>query len=180
MRKLLIVVDVQNDFIDGALGSESAKKVIPNIVEKIRNWDGDILCTMDTHFEKYEDTYEGKHLPTAHCVYESEGYNMPDDVFKATEHRCTRFINKGTFTDEIVFQKISSLERWYQETYDEIQIIGLVTDICVINTALMLVNKISYRPNTKLIVDSSCCAGTTEENHEAALKVMRSCLIDII
>ena len=180
MKKMLIVVDVQNDFITGALGSKDAQDVLPNIVNKIKEWDGDIIYTMDSHGYDYANTYEGKHLPIYHCVFETTGRDIPDEVFFASKGKYMQVINKGTFTCSEIYNKIKDLEIWNNEEYSEIQIIGLVTDICVINVALMIVNELCYRPNTKLVVDSSCCAGTTKDNHEAALKVMKSCLIDVI
>ena len=180
MKKLLIVVDVQNDFITGSLGSKDAKDIIPNVVKKIKEWDGDIIYTMDSHGYDYSKTYEGKHLPISHCIFETNGIDIPDEVFFASKGKYSQVINKGTFTCGEIWNKICDVESWFTKKYDEIQIIGLVTDICVINVALMIVNELYSRPETKLIVDSSCCAGTTKDNHEAALKVMKSCLIDVI
>lgn len=174
MKKLLIVVDMQNDFIDGSLGTKEAKEIVPKVVKKISKWDGDIIVTQDTHTDNYLQTNEGRYLPIEHCIEDTEGRRINKDVFFALcesddPHFCV--LNKRTFGSTALPEVIRG------EGYDYIELIGLCTDICVISNALIL--KANY-PETTIAVDSSCCAGATVESHKAALLAMKMCQIDII
>lgn len=174
MSKLLVVVDMQNDFIDGSLGSEDAVKIVPNVCKKIREFDGDIICTLDVHNEFYLRSQEGKNLPIVHCVKGTEGFIINADVQKALDEKGSEILK---------FEKINrfgSPELAYHirdGRYESVEFIGLCTDICVVVNALTTKAVASEIP---IIVDSSCCAGISKESHQAALDVMKTCQIKII
>lgn len=174
MKKLLVIIDMQNDFIDGSLGTPEAQAIVPKVVEKIKNWDGDIAYTQDTHYNKqYLNTNEGRHLPIKHCICGTSGHDLAPSIYGALQSsdcRVERYI-KETFGSIFLPRNLRTLK------YDRIEICGLCTDICVITNALSIK---TYCDESDVVVDSSCCAGTTPENHEASLKVMRSCQIEII
>ena len=172
MKKILIVVDMQNDFVDGALGSKEAAAIVENVVKKIESFDGEIYVTYDTHYEDYMQTSEGRNLPISHCIRESEGWQLNDKV-RATLDKKESY----TEVEKITFGSVD-LPFVLSEENDmdnaEIELIGLCTDICVVSNALIL--KASF-PEINISVDSSCCAGVTPEKHLAALETMRSCQI---
>lgn len=172
MKKLLVVVDMQNDFVGGALGSGRAREIAPLVAEKMRSYDGDIVCTMDTHGEDYLSTREGRYLPVMHCVRGTDGWRLCGEVEEAARGKdaVMRF-EKNTFACARLAEYVS------KTLYDEIELVGVCTDICVVSNALALR---AAAENARIIVDSSCCAGVTEEKHRAALEVMRSCQIEII
>ena len=173
MAKLLVVVDMQNDFINGSLGSEAAQKIVPNVCKKIASWDGDIITTMDKHDEDYPHTMEGKLIPS-HCIYEEDGWNLNADVANALDasNQIVSRICKPTFGSVLLANAVKS---W--NSYDSVEFVGLCTDICVVSNVLLVR---AHCPEIPITVDASCCAGTTPENHNAALAVMRSCLINVI
>lgn len=172
MKKILIVVDMQNDFVDGALGSKEAVAIVENVVNKIESFDGEIYVTYDTHYEDYMQTSEGRNLPVAHCIRESEGWQLNPAVKEALDKK-----ESYTEIEKITFGSVD-LPFVLAEENDmdnaEIELIGLCTDICVVSNALIL--KASF-PEINISVDSSCCAGVTPEKHLAALETMRSCQI---
>ena len=180
--KLLIVVDMQNDFIDGSLGTPEAQAIVPKVIEKIKSWDGNIICTMDTHQMDYLTTAEGKKLPMAHCIKFTDGWYITKDIRTAllTKENITE-IEKPTFGSKDLFIRlqnaIDGMSTVYPINFTEIQLIGLCTDICVVSNALLAK---AFFPEVPIIVDASCCAGTTPENHKAALQVMKCCQIDVI
>lgn len=189
--KVLVVIDMQNDFIDGSLGSEAAQSIVPNVVEKIKNFDGDlIILTQDTHYEDYLNTKEGQKLPVVHCVYNTDGWEINEDVMRAVNefHGDVQYILKPTFGAalpmpdlncyEDLVNAINSLFRPDKVEEVEIEVVGLDTDICVISNVLLL--KSWFYDDAEITVDSKCCAGVTPEKHEAALEVMRSCQINVI
>ena len=173
MKRLLIVVDMQNDFIDGSLGTTEAVVIVPNVIKKISNWDGDIIATRDTHYENYLDTKEGNKLPVKHCIYETVGHQINSDIFDALlcTHKYFDIVDKLTFGSTAVPELIRG------KNYDYIEVVGLCTDICVVSNVLLL--KANY-PETDITVDASCCAGVTPESHKAALTTMKMCQINII
>lgn len=177
MKKVLIVVDMQNDFISGPLGSEEAKKIVPNVARKIEEWDGDVIFTFDTHYENYMKTKEGKLLPVPHCIEGTEGWKLEERIADALlakaveEKRNVERIKKRTFGSTVLPEIIRG------EEIQCIEMVGLCTDICVISNALLL--RANY-PETEIVVDASCCASVTPEKHKAALEVMKSCQITII
>lgn len=185
MDKILIIVDMQNDFvdIDGVLNTPNAGKVCDNIVKKIRDWDGDnIILTYDTHLqEHYLNTEEGKNIPI-HCVYKTWGWELHEFIYQALIKYISANPNNTYFDiEKDTFGSISELPALIEELCPknpfEIHICGLCTDICVISNALILRAAFPY---AKIIVDATCCAGTTEENHNAALKIMEANCINIL
>ncbi|MCR4841579.1 MAG: cysteine hydrolase [Lachnospiraceae bacterium] len=166
MGKTLIVIDMQNDFIDGSLGTKEAVAIVDNVKKKISEYKSrgdEIIFTRDTHGENYLSTNEGKHLPVEHCIEETFGWEIREGL----ETDGATYINKPTF----------GYVGWSDFDFEEIEIVGLCTDICVVSNALIL--KALY-PEIKITVDSSCCAGVTPESHEAALTTMKMCQIEII
>lgn len=181
--KVLIVIDAQNDFIDGPLGTPEAQSAVPKIVEKIKNADDDtlILFTKDTHDNEYLETQEGKNLPIKHCVDGTNGWNIEKEIRSAwigKENKLSlgksdnNTFYKHTFgSNELVcFLKLA------ESDICEFEIVGFCTDICVISNALLLK---THFPEIPLLVDSLCCAGTTPENHQKALDIMKICQIEI-
>ncbi|MCH5211028.1 MAG: cysteine hydrolase [Oscillospiraceae bacterium] len=166
MKKTLIVVDMQNDFIDMALGTKEAVDIMPKVKAKIEEYakNGDeIIYTRDTHGEDYLETPEGKKLPVVHCVKGTKGWEIADGLYV---DGC-KIIDKPNF----------GWPRWDSECLEDVEIIGLCTDICVVSNALIIK---AVFPNADVKVDKTCCAGVTPESHEAAITTMRMCQIDII
>lgn len=173
MKKVLIVVDMQKDFVDGALGSREAVGIVDKVVEKIKGFDGDIIATYDTHYENYMDTQEGKKLPVPHCIKGTEGWQLNDRVKAALEEKGYQEIYKPTFGSVALADKMKE----YDIANTEIQLIGLCTDICVVSNALLL--KANF-PEMNISVDAACCAGVTPQKHLAALETMKSCQIEVL
>ena len=166
MKKTLIVVDMQNDFINMALGTAEAVAILPKVKEKIEFYktNGDeIIFTRDTHHEDYLNTPEGKKLPVPHCIKGTPGWEIADGLYVEG----SKIIDKPNF----------GWPNWKEEKLEQVEIIGLCTDICVVSNALII--KATF-PDADLTVDSSCCAGVTPESHEAALKTMAMCQINVI
>ena len=174
MKKLLIVVDMQKDFVDGALGTAEAVGILDNVVRKIEEFDGDIIVTLDTHQENYMDTQEGRKLPVKHCIKGTAGWELDAKVQKALENRAYKIIEKPTFGSVALPQYIR--ENYNPEKLD-IQLIGLCTDICVVSNALLL--KANFL-ETPVSVDASCCAGVTPQSHQAALTTMKMCQVQVM
>ena len=174
MKRFLIVVDMQKDFVDGALGTPEAQAIVENAVQKIERHEGPILATLDTHGADYLDSPEGKKLPVAHCIKNTEGWLLNARVAQALSGRRCISVEKNTFGS-------IDLPRLIKDIADgeafSIEMIGLCTDICVASNALLLK---AHFPDVEISVDASCCAGVTPELHEAALKVLQSCQIDIV
>jgi len=173
MKKILVVVDMQNDFVDGSLGSTYAKAIVDNVVNKIENFDGDIIATYDTHYENYMQTSEGKQLPVPHCIKGTEGWELNEKVKNALERKGYTSIEKITFGSIDLPDTVKSLVG--DEDFS-IELIGLCTDICVVSHALLL--KASF-PEVDISVDSSCCAGVSQVTHYAAIDTMRCCQINV-
>lgn len=173
MKRFLIVVDMQKDFVDGALGSPDAVAVVPAVVRKIAAFDGDIFVTCDTHFENYMDTSEGRKLPVPHCIKGTDGWALNAEVAASLAGKTFTRVEKRTFGSVA----LPTLIRQAAGRQDfAIEIIGVCTDICVVSNALIL--KANF-PEAQITVDASCCAGVTPARHEAALETMRSCQIDV-
>ncbi len=170
MKKVLIVIDMQNDFIDGSLGTREAVSIVPNVkklVSEYRECGDEIIFTRDTHGENYLDTPEGKKLPVKHCIKNTHGWQISDEL-----------IYDGMKTvDKLSFGFTEWKKRLLLHDGDEIALVGLCTDICVVSNALIL--KALY-PNVNISVISSACAGVTPETHNAALETMKMCQIDVI
>lgn len=181
MKKTLIVIDMQRDFIDGALGTKEAQAIVPNVKKKIEEYKArgdEIIFTRDTHTEDYLETNEGKHLPVPHCIHGTDGWQIhPEIDIPEYEH-----IDKPNFGWMFWTSTESPYANDEDDTYyfrdlEDIEIVGLCTDICVVSNALIL--KASY-PWLNITVDASCCAGVTTESHKAALLTMKMCQIDVI
>ncbi|MBR5755516.1 MAG: cysteine hydrolase [Erysipelotrichaceae bacterium] len=175
MADVLVVVDMQNDFIDGSLGTKEAVGIVGNVVEEIKGDYDLIVCTRDTHGEDYLETNEGRHLPVVHCVEYSEGWELRKEVSDALEERSfVRILDKPNFGS---YQLVDMLKEYDADRkIDSITLIGLCTDICVVNNALLL--KTAF-PEIKIAVKKDCCAGVTPESHDAALMTMKMCQIEI-
>lgn len=179
---ILIVVDMQNDFVTGALGTPEAKAIVPKVVEKIKNWNGKVLYTRDTHHENYLETQEGKHLPVKHCLEETWGWQLIDEVDATITDEMWESDNpiydKEAFGSYYMMQDLRETLLWYSDVeINSITLVGLCTDICVISNAIMLKNVLHEVP---IIVDASCCAGVTPESHKNALAAMKMCQIEIV
>lgn len=173
MKRFLIVVDMQKDFVDGALGTPEAVAIVPAVTEKIADFDGDIFVTYDTHFEDYMETAEGRKLPISHCIRGTEGWQLDVQVAAALAEKDFTPVEKPTFGSTILPKLIR--EKAGDEDF-EIELVGLCTDICVVSNALLL--KASF-PEKAIIVNAACCAGVTPDTHEAALTTMKMCQIDV-
>ncbi len=171
---LLIVVDMQKDFVDGALGTPEAVNILENVTAKMKSFDGDILVTYDTHTENYMESSEGKHLPVPHCIKGTPGWELHEIVKKALDEKEYTSIEKPTFGSGALPE---SLKEFYDTETLSITLIGLCTDICVVSNALLL--KANF-PEMQIFVDASCCAGVTPESHNAALTTMKMCQIEVV
>lgn len=174
MKKFLVVVDMQKDFVDGSLGSPEAVAIVENVVKKIEGFDGEIFVTFDTHFENYMDTAEGKKLPVPHCIKDTDGWKPDANVAKALEGKAYTPVEKITFGSVDLPGMIKDAAG--EEAFS-IELIGLCTDICVVSNALLL--KANF-PEAEISVDSSCCAGVTPASHQAALTTMGFCQINVL
>ena len=173
MKQFLIVVDMQKDFVDGALGTKEAVAIVPKVAEKIKAFDGEIFVTYDTHFENYMDTAEGKKLPVPHCIKGTDGWQLDQAVSEALEGKPYKAVEKLTF-GSVELPRMLKLAAG-EEPFS-VELIGLCTDICVVSNALVL--KANF-PEYSISVDSACCAGVTPETHQAALATMACCQIEI-
>ncbi len=171
MKNYLIVVDMQNDFIDGALGTKEAEAIVGKVAEKIRGFDGEVIFTRDTHAPEYLETQEGRRLPVVHCVKESAGWRIREGL--EAIRPCT-VIDKPTFGSTELGVLLA--QRDLEEKIGSITVIGLCTDICVISNALLIK---AFLPETPIVVDAACCAGVTPESHRNALEAMKMCQIAI-
>lgn len=175
---VLIVVDMQNDFIDGALGTDEAVAIIPDVVEKIRGFDGCVFFTRDTHGEEYLETQEGRKLPVKHCIKGTWGWEIRPEIDALRECEA---VDKGTFGSielgRILIHKDEELKKFGESGIESVTLIGVCTDICVISNALYLKMVL---PEIRIIVDSECCAGTSVNAHKNALEAMKICQVEIV
>lgn len=170
MRRLLVVVDMQKDFIDGSLGTREAQGIVETVKEKIQAYEeaGDeVVFTLDTHFEDYLDTQEGRKLPVKHCIKGSGGWKLHEDL----EHFQGKRFEKNTFGS------VECGEYAARGGYEAVELVGLCTDICVISNAMVIK---AMSPELPILVDSRCCAGVTPESHKNALEAMKMCQIQVI
>lgn len=177
MKNALVVVDMQNDFIDGALGTKEAQEITVDTAKKIREFEGDIFGTLDTHGEDYLTTQEGKNLPVVHCVYGEDGWALNSEIMQAiaeTKGNVHDFCRKNTFGS---MELAHILAKEYTGEDVTIEFIGLCTDICVISNVMAVKAAL---PEAKLVVDASCCAGVTPKSHKNALEAMKMCQVEII
>lgn len=171
MQDILIVVDMQNDFIDGALGTPEAVAIVPKVAEKIKHFPGTVLFTRDTHRENYLSTQEGKNLPVPHCIQNSEGWAIHPELDAL---RRTAPIDKPTFGSAELAMLLK--EAHEKEPITSVTLVGLCTDICVISNAMLIK---AFLPEVQVVVDAACCAGVTPESHKNALQAMKVCQIQV-
>lgn len=171
MQDILVIVDMQKDFIDGALGTREAVEIVPKVKEKIQNFSGKVFFTRDTHGEDYLNTREGSHLPVLHCIRGTEGW----EICRELRDLCREEpVDKVTFGSTDLGRILQETDR--EEPIRSITLAGLCTDICVISNALLCK---AFLPEAEIIVDASCCAGVTPQSHQTALDAMRACQIQI-
>ena len=171
MQDILIVIDMQNDFINGPLGSADAVAVVPKVAKKIEEFKGGVMFTRDTHHEDYLETQEGKDLPVVHCIEGTEGWKLHPQIEKL--RKCEP-VNKTTFGSIELGEILKSLDQ--KNKIRKVVLIGVCTDICVISNAMIIK---SFLPEAEVSVDASCCAGSSRENHLTALQAMELCQIKI-
>lgn len=171
-KKKLIIIDAQNDFITGSLGTEEARRMLPHLIDKASRFSGEILMTQDTHSENYLSTQEGRMLPVPHCLIGTEGWGFPQELEKLRKKKAVKVYQKPCFGSTDL---VSDLRDAYEgNLLDSVELVGICTDICVVSNALMIKSAL---PELPVFVDASCCAGVTPEKHKAALEVMQSCQI---
>jgi len=171
-QKILVVVDMQNDFIDGALGTKEAAAIVPRVAEKIRNFQGNIIFTRDTHEAEYLETQEGHKLPVPHCIRQTAGWELNPEIAAWTGRG--EVIDKPSFGSVRLGELLRKKNE--EEPVERITFVGLCTDICVISNAMIAK---AFLPEVVMEVDASCCAGVTPESHERALQAMAACQIEI-
>ena len=172
MRNLLVVVDMQNDFIDGSLGTKEAVAIVDNVIAEIAKYDTkDIFATRDTHPENYLETQEGKNLPVVHCVKGTDGWQINEKVKTALKDAVV--IDKPTFGSKILAEEITKIAEKEDIT---VTLVGLCTDICVVSNAILIK---AYLPEIPVKVIASCCAGVTPKSHEVALTTMKMCQVQV-
>ena len=169
MSKILIVVDMQNDFIDGALGTKEASAIVPYVKDVIESFDGKVYFTRDTHFENYMETQEGANLPVPHCIKDTDGWQIRAELDAL---RRTEAIDKLTFGSSALVDALKA-----EKDIESITFVGLCTDICVISNAIVMK---AFFPEVPLIVDAKGCAGVSPDSHQRALEAMKVCQIKII
>lgn len=173
--KVLIVVDMQNDFIDGTLGTKDAQEIVGRVAEKISDFDGNVIVTLDTHQANYLNTQEGKLLPVEHCIKGTHGWGLNDVVRSAINKKSLyKTFEKPTFGSVNLAKYLVDINE--RESIEAITLIGLCTDICVISNALLIK---AHLPEIPIAVDASCCAGVTPDSHNNALAAMKMCQITI-
>lgn len=172
--KYLIIVDVQNDFVDGALGTAEAQAMLPRLVEKVRGFDGTILVTKDTHGANYMDTQEGQKLPVPHCIKGTVGWELAPSLLEIPAVREAVVYEKPCFGSTALAADLAAKNA--SGELDSVELVGLCTDICVVSNALLIKAAV---PEVPVSVDAACCAGVTPEKHTAALAVMESCQVEV-
>ncbi len=170
ITNVLVVVDMQKDFIDGALGTKEAEMIVDNVAEKIKRFDGEVVFTRDTHYDNYLETQEGRNLPVKHCIKGTDGWQL-DSKLAALRIDNAKIFDKPTFGSVELAEYLKSLD-----SLESVTLVGLCTDICVISNAMLIK---AYLPEVRICVDASCCAGVTPESHKNALEAMKMCQIEI-
>ncbi|MBO5146304.1 MAG: cysteine hydrolase [Lachnospiraceae bacterium] len=171
MKKVLVVVDMQKDFIDGALGTKEAAAIVDNVAEAVKSFDGEVVFTRDTHFENYMETQEGKNLPVPHCIKDTDGWQLDRklEVLKTDEMKVFDKLTFGSVELAAYLKENQELE--------QVTLVGLCTDICVISNALLIKANL---PEVEIRVIEKCCAGVTPQSHANALEAMKMCQIQIV
>lgn len=181
MKKILVVIDMQKDFVDGALGSVAAKAIVPNVCEKINIYIDNkdlIYFTKDTHEENYLETQEGKNLPVRHCIKGTKGWELDEAIQEVAEKIIKSTDGNSVFEKETFGAiELAKMLVKIKDEISEIELVGLCTDICVISNAMLLK---AFMPEVKISVDARCCAGVTSESHDNALEAMKMCQIQVI
>lgn len=187
MKKILVVVDMQNDFINGTLGTAEAEKIVPAVIDKIRDYPDKeetlLLFTKDTHDKNYMNTLEGQKLPVPHCIENTDGWCINKQISSVADHSGFLKFSSGKIINSRIYKNTFGSEDLYEllkscrDTVEQVELVGLCTDICVLSNAIMARMAL---PDTKIIVDAKCCAGVTPESHRAALIAMKSCQIDVV
>ena len=172
MQKILLVIDMQNDFIDGALGTKEAVAIVPNVIKRIKEFDGSVFFTRDTHEVDYLNTQEGRNLPVEHCIRGSKGWEIRDEIDCLRKNDA---IDKPSFGSDALGEMLRSMNE--KDPIESVTIIGLCTDICVISNAMIAK---AFIPEVPIIVDANCCAGVSPKSHENALKAMEVCQIKVL
>lgn len=170
-KNVLVVVDMQKDFINGALGTNEAEGIVKNVADKIKNFTGEIIFTRDTHFENYSNTQEGKKLPVKHCIKGTEGWQI-DSRLEEFMTDAVKVFDKPSFGSVELARYLAG-----NKELESVELIGLCTDICVISNAMVIK---AFMPEVRIIVDEKCCAGVTPESHRNAIEAMKMCQIEII
>lgn len=165
---------MQKDFVDGALGTAEAQAMLPRLIEKINNYEDEIIFTRDTHEADYGNTQEGRLLPVAHCIRDTPGWELVPELGTWCIKHGSKIFDKPTFGSLALAQELQ--QEYARGLIEEVELVGLCTDICVVSNALLLK---AYMPELLVKVDPTCCAGVTPEKHRAALEVMSSCQIII-
>ena len=172
MQNILVVVDMQKDFIDGALGTKEAVAIVPNVVKKVAEFDGRVIFTRDTHTEDYMNTQEGRKLPVPHCIKDTHGWQITDGIAIPDG---AEIIDKPTFGSVALAKMLTDLDK--SEPISSVELVGLCTDICVISNAMLIKAAL---PEVTVRVRGELCRGVTPESHDTALSAMRACQIEII
>lgn len=170
-KKVLIVVDMQKDFIDGALGTKEAAAIVDNVVKRIQEYEGEVVFTKDTHFENYLETSEGRHLPVTHCIKGTAGWDLDEKIENVKSDDMKEF-EKITFGSTKLGEYLKTIK-----DLEEVELVGLCTDICVISNALLIK---AFLPEIKVVVRENCTAGVTVESHCTAIAAMKMCQIEIL
>ena len=173
-KRYLVVVDMQNDFVDGALGTPEAQAIVGRVAAKARDFDGEVVFTLDTHGTDYLETQEGQRLPVTHCVRGTHGWELAPALERVREERHARVFEKPSFGSRELAEWLAA--RNEKEPIEGIELVGICTDICVVSNALLVK---AYLPEVVLRVDASCCAGVTPETDAAALLTMESCQVEV-
>jgi nicotinamidase-related amidase len=170
MKNILVVIDMQKDFIDGALGTKEAVAIVDNVAETIKSFEGEVVFTRDTHFDNYMETQEGKNLPVPHCIKDTEGWQL-DKKLEVLRMDDMKVFDKLTFGSVELAEYLKSIK-----DLETVTLIGLCTDICVISNALLIKANL---PEVKISVIEKCCAGVTPVSHKNAIEAMKMCQISI-
>ena len=171
MKKALIVVDMQKDFINGALGTKEAEAIVDNVAEVVKTFDGDVIFTRDTHTDKYMETQEGRKLPVLHCIKDTEGWQI-DRKLASLRTDAMKIFDKPSFGSVALAEYLQA-----QKELESVTLVGLCTDICVISNALLIK---AFLPEVEISVIEKCCAGVTPQSHQNALEAMKMCQIKIV
>lgn len=170
MKNVLVVVDMQKDFIDGALGTKEAVAIVDNVAEAIRSFDGEVIFTRDTHFDNYMETQEGRNLPVPHCIKGTEGWQI-DKKLESLRTDDMKVFDKLTFGSVELAAYLKE-----KKEIEQVTLVGLCTDICVISNALLIKANL---PEVEITVLEKCCAGVTPQSHKNAIEAMKMCQIKI-